>query len=306
MREANPRQPMRSWRLLRVLAAACAVAVLLAGCVELLPLDLPTPAPSGQSSLSGQPQLLIAMLDVGQGDSILVGSDGYYLLVDAGDNTQGDDVLQALADMGVQRLAAVVGTHPDSDHIGGLDTVIDGMDVDAVYMSALESNTRTYEDLLDAIDRRGLTVTVPKPGQEIQLGSAVVRFLWPPRGHQDSQDNNHSIVLRVSGAGHTALLTGDIEKRAEKALLQSGENVDCDILKVAHHGSASSSSQAFLDEAQPVIALIGVGAGNDYGHPKADVLRRLDGIGAHVYRTDRNGAISIAVIDGELTIVTER
>ncbi len=306
MREANPRQPMRPWKLLRVLAAVCAMALLLAGCVELLPLDLPTPAPSGRSSLPGQPQLLIAMLDVGQGDSILVGSDGQYLLVDAGDNTRGDDVLQALADMGVQRLAAVVGTHPDSDHIGGMDTVIDGIDVDAVYMSALESNTRTYEDLLDAIDRRGLTVTVPKPGQEIRLGSAVVRFLWPPRGHEDSKDNNHSIVLRVSGAGYTALLTGDIEKRAEKALLQSGEYLDCDILKVAHHGGASSSSQEFLDEARPDIALIGVGAGNDYGHPKADVLRRLDGIGAQVYRTDRNGAVTVAVIDGELTIQTER
>lgn len=289
--------------LLPVLAVVILLSALLGGCVD-FPLVQGTPAATG-SGADGE-AFLVAMLDVGQGDSILLGSDGHYLLVDAGDNTRGDDVLQALADCGVTRLDAVVGTHPDSDHIGGLDTVIDGIDVGAVYMTERESNTRTYEDVLDAIDRKHLAIDVPKPGDVLDLGEAKITFLWPPQNLDDTQDNNHSIVLRYESEGYTALLTGDIERRAEKALMQSGADIRCDILKVAHHGSNSSSSQDFLNRAQPRIAIIGVGAGNDYGHPKADVLRRLDDIGTTVYRTDRNGAVTITVVDGKLNVQTDK
>lgn len=251
---------------------------------------------------SQQYQLKAMMLDVGQGDSILLASGGQYMLIDAGENDRGDDVVADLKGMGVTKLAVVVGTHPHSDHIGGLDTVIKAIPVDAIYMPRRTADTETYEDVLDAAEARGLKITVPKPGDRMKLGEAEIEFLWPPADYESDNDNNYSIVMRVTAGGHSILLCGDIEKNAEKGLLDSGADISCDVLKVAHHGSDTSSTAKFLEACTPKIALISVGRDNNYKHPDKDVLKMLQNSGAAVHRTDLNGTITVIVSDGKLTV----
>jgi competence protein ComEC len=247
-------------------------------------------------------QLKVYMLDVGQGDSILLASGGQYMLIDAGENDKGDDVVADLKAIGVTKLAAVVGTHPHSDHIGGLDTVIKEIPVDTVYMPGKTANTETYEDVLDAVDAKGLHITIPKPGQTVKLGEAELEFLWPPVDYDSSNENNCSIVIRATAGGHSVLLMGDAETAAEKGILDLGETVSCDVLKVGHHGSDTSSKKAFLKAALPRVALISVGKDNDYHHPDKDTLKRLSDIGAVIHRTDLNGMITVTVAGGQLTV----
>jgi competence protein ComEC len=276
-------------RMALVLALLCAVS----GCDML-----------GQTNTT-QPQgydLKVYMLDVGQGDSILLASGGEYMLVDAGENDKGDTVVSDLRRLGVKKLTAAVGTHPHSDHIGGMDTVLKTFPVDTLYLSPKTENTETYEDVLDAADAKGLSVTVPKPGDTMMLGTAELEFLWPAEGYDSKNENNCSVVILVSAGGHKALLCGDIEKEAEKELLDSGLSVDCDMLKVAHHGSDTSSTKAFLKAASPQYAIISVGRNNDYKHPDKDVLGRLINAGAEIHRTDLEGTITVTFENGEITV----
>lgn len=263
--------------------------------------------PAGGGVTQEQPyDLKVTMIDVGQGDSILLSSDGQHMLVDAGENGMGARVVSFLQEMGVQRLAAVVGTHPHSDHIGGLDTVIRAFPVDALFLSAKQANTETYEDVLDAAAERGLTAVAPKPGDRLTLGKATLTFLWPPKGYDSNNENDCSIVILAEAGGRRVLLCGDIEKSAEKGMLDLGEDIRCDVLKVAHHGSDTSSKKDFLQRVSPQIALISVGLRNDYKHPDKDVLKRLGNIGAEIHRTDQNGTVTVTIADGRLTVRDEK
>jgi competence protein ComEC len=287
-KRVNPR-----FIVLAVLVLMLVLACLGAGCDTIQ---------NGHPSQTQAYQLKVIMLDVGQGDSILLCSGGQYMLVDTGENDQGDTVLADLKALGVKKLAAIVGTHPHSDHIGGMDTVIKAMPVDAVYMSKKTANTETYEDVLDAMADKGLQITVPKPGDKLKFGEAELEFLWPPADFDSDNVNDCSIVIRVTAGGHTVLLCGDIEKKAEKGILELGRNIKCDVLKVAHHGSDTSSTKAFLEQVEPQYALISVGAHNDYKHPDPDVLKRLDNMGAKVHRTDLNGTITVTIAGGKLSV----
>ncbi len=289
----NRRQLLNVKRLLRLLVLA-ALIFSLCGCDILLT--------SSDSTIQGDYELKVVMLDVGQGDSILLASGGEYMLVDAGENDKGELVVGDLQRLGVTRLKAVVGTHPHSDHIGGLDTVIASIPTEAVYMPRRTADTETYEDVLDAVIAAGLTVTVPKPGDTMKLGEADITFLWPPAKYKSDNDNNHSIVMMVSAGGYRFLLCGDMEKAVEKELLDQGLDLDCDVLKVAHHGSDTSSTKAFLKATTPQIALISVGQGNSYKHPDKDVLKRLEGLGTKIHRTDKEGTVTVTISGGAMSI----
>ncbi len=275
-----------SFRSIAQLTVFLALLAALAAVMLLRPHSAPAAAPANAA-------LGITVLDVGQGDAIVLSSGGQYMLVDAGENGCGDDVVNYLKSRGVQRLAAVVGTHPHSDHIGGLDDVLDAIPVGKLYLSPRTADTETYEDALDAAARRGLTATAPAPGDKFTLGEAELTFLWPPKEYKSNEVNDWSLVLRVTAAGYSALLCGDIEEDAERALLDSGAALGCDVLKVAHHGSGTSSGKDFLKAVSPEIALISVGAGNDYGHPDKRTLSRLADVGAACYRTDKEGNITV-------------
>ena len=239
--------------------------------------------------------LRVDFLNVGQADCALLSTNGHYMVIDGGNNGDADTILSYLEGQGVEKLDAVVGTHPHEDHIGSLDAIINHFDVDAVYMPKIMHTSKTFEDVLDAVANKGLKIKSPDPGDTIDFNGLEIEVLGPQREYKDF--NNNSIVLKVN-AGETAFLfTGDAEETAEKDILQAGYDLQADVLKVGHH-SSTSSSQAFLQAVKPKYAVISVGVGNSYHHPEEEALQRLQSIGAEIYRTDLQGNI-VCTTDGK-------
>ena len=240
--------------------------------------------------------LRVDFLNVGQADCALLSTNGHYMVIDGGNNGDADTILSYLEGQGVEKLDAVVGTHPHEDHIGSLDAIINHFDVDAVYMPKIMHTSKTFEDVLDAVANKGLKIKSPSPGDTIDFNGLEIEVLGPQREYKDF--NNNSIVLKVN-AGETAFLfTGDAEETAEKDILQADYDLQADVLKVWHHGSSTSSSQAFLQAVKPKYAVISVGVGNSYHHPEEEALQRLQSIGAEIYRTDLQGNI-VCTTDGK-------
>ena len=240
--------------------------------------------------------LRVDFLNVGQADCALLSTNGHYMVIDGGNNGDADTILSYLEGQGVEKLDAVVGTHPHEDHIGSLDAIINHFDVDAVYMPKIMHTSKTFEDVLDAVANKGLKIKSPSPGDTIGFNGLEIEVLGPQREYKDF--NNNSIVLKVN-AGETAFLfTGDAEETAEKDILQADYDLQADVLKVGHHGSSTSSSQAFLQAVKPKYAVISVGVGNSYHHPEEEALQRLQSIGAEIYRTDLQGNI-VCTTDGK-------
>ncbi|MFR0824398.1 MAG: ComEC/Rec2 family competence protein [Anaerotignum faecicola] len=240
--------------------------------------------------------LRVDFLNVRQADCALLSTNGHYMVIDGGNNGDADTILSYLEGQGVEKLDAVVGTHPHEDHIGSLDAIINHFDVDAVYMPKIMHTSKTFEDVLDAVANKGLKIKSPSPGDTIDFNGLEIEVLGPQREYKDF--NNNSIVLKVN-AGETAFLfTGDAEETAEKDILQADYDLQADVLKVGHHGSSTSSSQAFLQAVKPKYAVISVGVGNSYHHPEEEALQRLQSIGAEIYRTDLQGNI-VCTTDGK-------
>ena len=249
---------------------------------------------------------IVHFIDVGQGDSTLICAGDETLLIDAGENNKGDEVLLYLNRLGIDKLDYVIGTHAHSDHIGGLDTVLNGIEVENIILSDLPEKmiptTKTYTDLLEAIQNNNVNLIVAEPNDTYEIGGGILTLLSPV--DDDYGDlNDFSIVSRFDFGEKSILITGDAEKDAEKDIIASGAYLDADILKVGHHGSNTSSSREFLDKVTPEVAVIEVGEGNKYGHPMAETFSKLDSYGAKVYRTDLNGSV-IATIDGDKVTVT--
>lgn len=237
--------------------------------------------------------LSVHFIDVGQGDCELVElPDNKYMLIDAGDNGAEDAVLSYLDKEGVKKIDYLVATHPHADHIGGMEEVIKKYDIGEIYMPKEESTSITFEKMIDAIDEKNLSIHIAEAGKNI-FDYADVRadFLAPQKDYDDL--NNVSAVVKLKCEDKSFLFMGDAESRAELDILSGGEDVSCNVLKVGHHGSTTSSSEQFLKKASPEYAVISCGKGNKYGHPHKETLDKLKQIHANVLRTDEMGTIII-------------
>lgn len=212
------------------------------------------------------------------------------MLIDAANNTDGNAIVSYLKKQGVEKLDYLVGTHPDADHIGGLDTVINSLKIGKVYLPKKQNNTKTFEDVLLAISNKGLKISAPKPGTEITLGGARLTILGPINYYEDN-NNNNSIVIRAVHGENSFVLTGDAELQEETDIMEAGVNLEATVLKVGHHGSNSSTSRFFLEKVDPKYAVISCGAGNKYGHPHKETLDYLDNYKVKVFRTDMEQTI---------------
>lgn len=256
------------------------------------------------AAVSGDSAMKVHFIDVDQGDSTLIESNGHYLLIDAGENNQADTVITYLKNQNISTLDYVIGTHPHSDHIGGLDQVIKAFDIGKVIIPPKEHTTKTFEDLLDAISEKGLKITKPVVGDIYELGHASFQIIAPNRDYGDDL-NNWSIGVRLVYGDTAFVLTGDAEAEAEHDMTANELELQADVLKVGHHGSRTSSSEEFLDLVQPTYAVIECGTGNIYGHPHKETMKKLEERGIQIYRTDTQGHI-VASTDGTtITWTTE-
>lgn len=271
-----------------------------------LPSKVP-PLHPAQVIPSGQHAASIHFIDVGQGDASLIVSDGSAVLIDGGDMAAGDTVVDYLSHCGIAKLDAVVATHPHEDHYGGLIDVIETFDVNTVYLSDEASTAPSYERLLNTIESKGVSSVFPDIGDTISLGSsgAVLTVLAPgahSRKRYGDDPNTWSLVLRLDAGGCSALFTGDTTAAVEQRMVKSDPAMlHCDILKVAHHGSRTSSSRSFLEAVSPKYAVISYAAGNAYGLPNPEFFDRIAPLHTTIYETARDGTIVLKLADGEVT-----
>lgn len=257
------------------------------------------PEESEQSETAGQ-ELTVHFIDVGQGDAILIQCAGHAMLIDAGDNSKGTTVQLYLRKQGVEKLDYLIGTHPDADHIGGLDVIITKFDCGVVMMPEVTRENATYRDVVSAMEYKNYQNTVPVAGAEYELGDA--RFtIVAPNGNYEEGYNNYSIGILLVYGENRFLFTGDAEEEAEADMLANNISLEADVLKIAHHGSSTSSGGAFLDAVSPKYAVISCGEGNDYGHPHSETLNKLRQREIKVFRTDEQGSITVISDGKELT-----
>ncbi len=254
------------------------------------------PAAEQTAEQAEQTEMDVYFLDVGQGDCTLVRNGEHAMLIDAGDNEKEVLVLEYLISLDVDRLDYLVLTHTDADHIGGADAVLTHFPVGTVLMGDYPRENDTYRDVLDALEGQGLSFATPSAGSSYSLGDAEFTVVGPSRSYEEV--NNTSISLRLEKGENSFLFTGDAEREAEWDMTRGGEELSADVYQVGHHGSHTSSTEAFLDAVDPDYAVISCGAGNDYGYPHEETLEHLWERGVTVYRTDEQSSI-LAACDGQ-------
>lgn len=267
----------------------------------------PTPAPTGSPAVTAKHEEIdatpmvdepnkaafsLTMLDVGQGLSVLVQADSEYLLYDGGGRGASSYVVAYLQQHGVNELEWLVASHYDEDHISGLVGVLHTTPVEQALMPDYTTDTQIYQSLQTALAEKAVTVTYPAQGDAFSLGSAEIQIVGPPNYDYDS-DNSNSLCLRIEYGDFRCLLTGDAERDAEQDMAVSGQDLSCDVYVVGHHGSSSSTSEDLLEAASPRYAFLSVGAGNAYGHPTEQTLDALQEHGVTLYRTDKQGEITV-------------
>ena len=240
------------------------------------------------STFSGD-TLRVNYIDVGQGDSIFIQlPNKETMLIDAGEAYEADNVINYLNNLGIKKIDYVVGTHPHTDHIGGLEEVINTFDVGAIYMPKVSSNSKTFEDLLTTISNKGLKVKTAKSGVVVLSEDNLKLEFIAPNSDNYVNLNNYSAVLKLTYLDNTFLFMGDAETLSEDEITSE---IKANVIKVGHHGSDSSSSVEFVKKVSPEYAIIMVGEGNSYNHPYQSIIDRYESVGAKVLRTDLDGNI---------------
>lgn len=256
-------------------------------CVFLIPTQL---------NIAHSPYLRVHFLNVGQGDAALIQTpSGVQVLIDGGRGNEVIKELQSVTSFFDRSIDMVVGTHPDSDHIGGLVDVLRAYEVNAILMTENEGDSDAASLYKELTRKEGAEIIYARRGQTFALdASTTVRVLFPETNPKDMESNASSIVLQLTYGSSTFMFTGDAPKGTEEYLvLVEGESLKSDVLKVGHHGSRTSSSELFLDEVRPQFAIISAGEGNSYGHPHVEVTDLLFNMRVTTLETSQEGTITM-------------
>lgn len=238
-------------------------------------------APSGE--------MAVHFLDVGQGLSILVQSEGQTLLYDGGDRSASSFVVSYLKEQKIKNIDYLISSHYDEDHLSGLVGCMKAFSVSSVIGADYIHNSKLYQSFMDSVSSKGLEVQHPEVGTTFNFGAGTFTILAPSYIGNDSNEN--SVAIKVTNGENSFIFTGDAEFDSEADMVNSGLNLDCDVLSVGHHGSASSTSWDFLAATVPEYAVISCGAGNQYDHPDKDTMDKLSDMEINVFRTDKQGTI---------------
>lgn len=260
-----------------------------------------TTAQSGQETagVSESGSFTVHFIDVGQADSALVTCDGHSMLIDGGNADDSNLVYSVLQRETEGHLDYVVGTHAHEDHIGGLSGAFETDTADVTFCPVTEYDSKAFRNFKTRADERGGGITIPAVGDTFTLGEASVTVVAVNSVPEDT--NNTSIVIRIVYGDTSFLFTGDAEQETEEKILESGQDIESTVLKVGHHGSSTSTSQAFLDAVSPTYAVISCGKDNSYGHPHSETLAKLASAGVEVLRTDELGDIYCTSDGSEVT-----
>ena len=272
-----------------------------------------TESPQIRSSANGTFE--VHSINVGQSDStLIIGPTNQTMLIDTGDyRDDGEIVLDYLKEHNIDRIDYLVTSHADADHIGGNAAVIryyetEANGIGAIYDPGIASNSQTYQDYLDAVEKYDITLYETHAGDDIPFEGVQTQVLNPPENYIDSeQRNENSIVLRVTFGQTSFILPGDIEETGESHLVDEyGARLNSTILKAAHHGSGGSNTNSFLDAVSPKVALISSAYDSQYGHPRPETLRRLADRNIEAYWTATHGNIVLASDGTTIDIATQR
>lgn len=256
-------------------------------------------APAAGAEGKGGSALTVRMLDIGQGDSLLLEKDGKWVFIDTGDVDHRPQLKECLKKYGIKEVSKVIITHPHADHIGGMYALFQSVKIHDIYDNGVPTTTNTYRTYLKQIKEKKIAYHKVKAGDTVALFDGVdFKVVAPVKTINDGKTgkpdmNNNSIVGRLSYGNFSMLFTGDAEKEEEKDILDSRANIKSTVLKVGHHGSKTSSTIPFLKAVSPELALISAGAGNSYGLPKAITLDHLKELHIPYLRTDQQGTITI-------------
>ncbi len=249
--------------------------------------------------------LQVFYIDVEQGDSALIKCNNEFMLIDSGEKFESEKVINFLKEQQVETIKYVIATHPHSDHIGGMSEIINEFNVENIIMPKVTNNTQFFEDMILSIKQKNVNVITALANKEYSLGESKF-FILSPNVEKYENLNNYSVVTKLVYGNASFLFTGDIESMVEKQLLEESVDLDATVLKVAHHGSDTSSTINFLKSVNPTVSVISVGSGNTYGHPNDDILKRITSYSKYVYRTDQNGDIGIFTDGKTLEVITEK
>lgn len=265
-----------------------------------------TSSTSSSTETSKDGQLRVIFLDVGQGNAQLIMTpSGKTMLIDGGNNDKEKVMFNYMKQYNIKKIDVLVGSHPDADHIGTLSELVDALEIGDVYLPKASSNTKTYEDLLTSIKKKGLKIKTAKSGVTVDLDDKMKVEMVAPVGTYE-ETNNMSAVVKISYGQESFLFPGDAEYDSEQDMIKSGVDLASTVLAVGHHGSNSSSSVGFLKKVHPQYAVIQVGADNKYGHPTDKTLKKLEDQKIKVLRTDKNGSITFTTDGKSLNVSTEK
>lgn len=247
--------------------------------------------------ISAEGTMTVRFLDVGQGNSVLVESEGRYMLIDGGDYDYSSYVVAYLKNQGVESLDYMVVSHYDSDHLSGCVGALRAFEVDTVICPDYEGDTKTYYTFVDDLEKYQVETIHPEVGDVYQFGGAEFTIVCPEVCDY-SDENDNSVGIRLQFGQNSFLICGDAGEESEEDMLESGVYLQSDVYMAGHHGSSGSSTYDFLQAVQPEVVVVSCGYDNSYGHPAKATMNRLKNTGADIYRTDLQGEL-IAVCNGE-------
>lgn len=251
-----------------------------------------------------QYDMTVHFLDVGQGLSILAQSDDQILIYDGGDSDKSSFVVAYLKEQGVTDIDYLISSHYDSDHVNGLIGCLNAFDVENVICSDYVHDSDTYHSFINTVQSKGLELQHPAVGTSFTFGTGSFEILAPSEIDQNDSNNN-SVAIKLTNGNNSFIFTGDAESSSESAMCASGINLDCDVLVPGHHGSATATSWEFLESTVPEYAVISCGTDNQYGHPDKDTMDKLQSMDIQVFRTDKQGTITVTSDGTDLTWSTD-